>query len=112
MHEFSIAESMMESITSAVGPTKKLSRVFVTIGPLAGIAPDILSFCFPEVCNLHNMGKPELVVTKVPVRLQCWACKAEYEAGDLFSGCPSCQSLERTILSGREFRIDSVEVEE
>ena len=112
MHEFSIAEGMMNTIVEVVGPSKKITRVFVTMGPLAGIAPDILSFCFPEVCNVAGMGKPELVVDKVPARMLCGACSTEYDAADLFLVCPTCGSLERTILSGREFRIDSVEVED
>ena len=102
----------MDTIIGVVGPSKKITRVFVTIGPLAGIAPDILSFCFPEVCSMRGMGKPELVVDRTAVKMKCESCATEYEGVDLFSRCPSCGSLERTLGSGREFRIDSVEVED
>ena len=112
MHEFSIAEGMVNSIEQVVTPPKPLISVTVTIGPLAGISGEVLAFCFPEVANLRGFGKPELKVNLVPARMQCVPCKVEYVVDSVYSVCPTCGSLERVVLSGREFMIDSVEVEE
>jgi hydrogenase nickel incorporation protein HypA/HybF len=111
MHEFSIAEGMMTTIEEVVKPPRTLTKAYVTIGLFAGISPDILAFCFPEVANLHGYGKPELVVNKVPAQMKC-VCGNEYSVTDVFSVCPACGSLDRDVLSGREFTLDSVETED
>lgn len=99
-------------IGRAIGGARPLDRVNVTIGPLSGISPESLRFCFTEVANSEGFGRPELVITEIAARLVCLACGNEYQAADFYDGCPSCGSIDRKILSGREFTVDSVEFDE
>ena len=112
MHEFSVAEGMVTAIEGSVRSPAKLVSVRVTIGPLAGISGEVLAFCFPEVANARGFGKPVLAITYVQARMQCVPCTCEYLVDSVYVTCPSCGSLDRLVLSGREFMIDSVEVEE
>lgn len=112
MHELSIAESMLSAIEDQLGGVKRLVGAQVTLGPLAGICPSALSFGFAEVADARGFGRPELTINEVPARLVCLACHEEYTAADLMELCPHCGHLERTVLSGDEFTLDSVELEE
>jgi hydrogenase nickel incorporation protein HypA/HybF len=112
MHELSIAENMIDLIRSALGGTKELERVNVTLGPLSGISVEALTFCFAEVASGSGFGSPELAITEVDARLQCTDCDTVYATRDFYSVCPSCGSMNRRILGGREFSVDSVELYE
>jgi len=112
MHELSIAKDMTTIIGRAIGGPRPLDRVNVTIGPLSGISAESLRFCFGEVARSEGFGEPELVITLVAARLVCLDCETEYNAKDFYDGCPSCGSINRNILSGREFTVDSVEFDE
>jgi hydrogenase nickel incorporation protein HypA/HybF len=112
MHELSLATDMTRIIGNTLGRKIHLSRVNITIGPLSGISPESLRFCFTEIAKMEGFGEPELVITKTRARIVCLECESEYEAKDFYQGCPECGSISRRILSGREFTVDSVEIEE
>ncbi|NOQ22998.1 MAG: hypothetical protein GQ565_10190 [Candidatus Aegiribacteria sp.] len=112
MHELSLAHDMTRIIGSALGRKIPLDRVNVTIGPLSGISPESLRFCFTEVAKIEGFGEPELVINRTRAKLICLDCDAEYETKDFYQSCPDCGSISRRILSGREFTVDSVELEE
>jgi hydrogenase nickel incorporation protein HypA/HybF len=112
MHEMSLAMDMTRIIGEALGRKAPLDRVNITIGPLSGISPESLRFCFTEIARMEGFGEPELVITHTEARLLCLECDTEYEAADFYQGCPECGSISRRILSGREFTVDSVEIDE
>ncbi len=112
MHEMSLAKDMTRIIGNALGRKVHLDRVNVTIGPLSGISPESLRFCFTEIAKMDGFGEPELVITKTEALIVCLDCDTQYSATDFYQGCPSCGSIHRRILSGREFTVDSVEIEE
>jgi hydrogenase nickel incorporation protein HypA/HybF len=112
LHEFSIAEDMIRLIERTLGSRKELLTVTLTVGPLSGISPESLRFCFSEVASQHGFGSPELVVTCVLATIRCRSCGLEYKTSDFQGGCPSCSSAEMDILSGRECTLESVEIEE
>jgi len=112
MHELSLAHDMTRIIGSALGRKVHLDRVNITVGPLSGISPESLRFCFTEIAKIEGFGEPELVINLTRAKLICLDCDTEYEAKDFYQGCPDCGSISRRILSGREFTVDSVELEE
>ncbi|MFO8182842.1 MAG: hydrogenase maturation nickel metallochaperone HypA [Candidatus Aegiribacteria sp.] len=112
MHEMSLARDMTRIIGKTLGRKVRLEKVNITVGPLSGISPESLRFCFTEIARMEGFGEPELVIDKTEARLVCLECGEEYEAVDFYQGCPSCGSISRRILSGREFTVDSVEIDE
>lgn len=112
MHEMSLAYDMTRIIGNVLGRKVPLDRVNVTIGPLSGISPESLRFCFTEIAKMEGFGEPELVINLTEAKLICLQCSTEYEACDFYQGCPECGSISRKILSGREFTVDSVEIDE
>lgn len=112
MHELSVASDMIRIISDVLEGPRRLERVNVTIGPLSGISPDSLSFCFATVARESGFGEPELHIEEIAARLVCLDCGTEYNARDFYDGCPDCGSIMRRILTGSEFTIDSVELED
>ena len=112
MHEMSLARDMTRIIENALGRKIPLERVNITVGPLSGICPESLTFCFTEIAKMEGLGEPELVINRTEAKLVCLDCETEYSAADFYQGCPECGSINRRILSGREFTVDSVEIDE
>lgn len=112
MHELSLAKDMTRIIGKVLGGCRPLDTVNITIGPLSGISPESLRFCFTEVAKMEGFGEPRLVITETEAKLICLDCNVEYQAKEFYQGCPSCGSFNRRILSGREFTVDSVEIME
>ncbi|MCD4777280.1 MAG: hydrogenase maturation nickel metallochaperone HypA [Candidatus Aegiribacteria sp.] len=112
MHEISLAYDMTRIIGNTLGRKVPLDRVNITVGPLSGISPESLKFCFTEIAKMEGFGEPELVINLTEAKLVCLECSTEYQAKDFYEGCPKCGSISRNILSGREFTVDSVEIDE
>jgi hydrogenase nickel incorporation protein HypA/HybF len=112
MHEFSIADGIITTVSGQVKPGQKVTKVFVTVGPLSGVSADSLVFCFTELAAQAGLGTPELVVNKAPARLRCNKCDNEYDAQTFYVLCPKCGALDRAVLSGSELTLDSMEVED
>ena len=100
----------MRLVAEAIHPRRDLQSVTLTIGPLSGIAPHALRFCFAAVAEAQGLGSPELIIHEVPARVHCRDCEREDAVHDFFEPCPGCGGMNRTILSGNEFTVDSAEL--
>jgi hydrogenase nickel incorporation protein HypA/HybF len=112
MHELSLADSILELVGPKVHVAGRLKEVHVTVGPLSGVCVESLTFGFDALAQERGFERATLVVTRTPSRVRCNACGNEYACADLMQGCPSCGGLQRTVLSGDEFTVDSIEVDE
>lgn len=110
MHELSIAQEIFSIIEKTLGFKKELKSVSVTVGPLSGISPESLDFCFCEVADIIGYGRPELIMNLLKAYVQCRKCNCKYEVKDYYSCCPQCDCFDKEILSGNEFTVDSVEL--
>ncbi|MFC1584111.1 hydrogenase maturation nickel metallochaperone HypA [Fibrobacterota bacterium] len=110
MHELSIAHDMLELITDRLGGKKDLKTVTVTVGPLSGISPEALHFCFTESAGQQGFGTPELKIQIIKAKARCGNCGALYQLKDFYSACPECDSFDREVLSGDRFTLDTVEI--
>ena len=112
MHEWAIAEDILNTAEEALGGRKDLLSVKLTLGPLSGICADSLRFCFTEIAGQKGFGSPELLITELPARIRCRNCGLEYDAQDLYQLCPRCESLDREVLSGAQCILESLEIPE
>ncbi len=114
MHELSLAAEIVDLIRPKVPPEEKLSKVFVTVGPLSGVWPDALEFGFEEIARQNGFADAKMVITRTHARAACDDCGAEYafDPPESRPSCPRCGSSNRRVMSGNEFTVDSIEVED
>lgn len=112
MHELSIAEGILSTIEKQLGEVKPLIQVNLTIGSLAGISADSLEFWLEEVAKQKGFGFPAIVIKKTNALAVCSTCATNYELKSFYSACPKCASFERTITSGHECTINTIELED
>jgi hydrogenase nickel incorporation protein HypA/HybF len=112
MHELSITESILEIATRhalAAGATR-VTDLHIVIGRLASIVDDSVQFYWEILTKDTLCAGSTLHFTRLPARLACLNCGNEYTFDGEMMPCPKCGSAQVKVLSGEEFRLDSIEV--
>jgi len=114
MHEMSIALSIIEAV-DAKGREEgcgKISEIALLLGKLSGVEPAALRFCFSAAANGTLAENARLAITEPEGVGECAECGARFPVTFFYAECPKCRSLCITIISGEEFMIQSITIEE
>jgi hydrogenase nickel incorporation protein HypA/HybF len=108
MHELAIAESVIDTVTQRL-PDAKVTCVHLEIGPLSGVVPDSIRFCFDLATEGTGLAGAALKITEPPARCLCRSCGKEFQPDSPIVLCP-CGSPDAAVLSGEQLKILSVSV--
>ena len=114
MHEMSIALSIIEADEEKAREegAGKISGVDLVIGKLAGIEPESLKFCFSAAAK-GTLAEDAVFMVEEPEGIgECGDCGMRFPVTFYYAECPGCRSLRVTIVSGEEFLIQSITIEE
>lgn len=115
MHELSIVESVVESVTETLRgyPGARVNEVRLRVGALAAVVEDSLQFCYGIATEGTPLAGSRLVVKAVPVTVYCRDCDSVAELESLQSfRCPTCGAASEEVRHGRELEIEAIEIEE
>jgi len=134
MHEWALAESVVEAVVSALGARDlaSLRSVVVVIGELQAIEREIFDFALETLARDRPLPAVTFVIRTEPARFACTSCGTEWdlsktdnlddearesmhflpEAGHAFIRCPSCGSPDYRVTAGRGVYIESIGVGE
>ena len=114
MHELAVTQSILDIVVRhAEGAgAQRILAVNLVIGDLTGFVDDSIQFYFDFLSKDTPAQGARLEIDRVPARVRCHECGAEYAAPDsrLWS-CPDCDALGGEIIAGKEFSVASIEVE-
>jgi len=113
MHELAITEGI---INAAVPEAEKhgASRILeirLKIGELSGVLPGYIQECFDIVSQGTIAQGARLVIERIPVTIRCLDCGFEGVIDRKKIRCPQCGGAELKLIGGREYFVDSLEVE-
>jgi hydrogenase nickel incorporation protein HypA/HybF len=111
MHEYSIVQSLVDSVAAAVDgrPDAAVHRVHVAIGDLAGVDCTLLTTAY-EVFRAGTLCEhAALTIERIPVRWECPRCGAAMERGG-FLRCVLCNEPAR-LANGDEIVLQRIELE-
>jgi len=113
MHELGVTQNILQiAIEHAEkAGAKKIRRINLVIGGLAGIVDESVQFYFDFVSKGTIAEEAKLVFQKVPVRFRCRSCGKEFDFQGEEWTCPDCHAPGPEIVTGREFYLESIEVE-
>jgi hydrogenase nickel insertion protein HypA len=109
MHEFSLAQSLLELAQQNVPPGAKLTRVHVRAGALRGIDPQAMAFAWrvlTDDCSLEAC----LDIQILPWTMRCAACHRQWEAEEMSLEC-TCGSSRVMPTGSDELLLQSIECE-
>jgi len=109
MHEFSIAQSAIELAEEASGG-RRIKRITLEIGELAGVAPEALAFCFDFATEGTLAEGAALDVRRIAGTAQCELCKNIFAASSRLATC-ACGSSRICFVHGEELIVKSIELQ-
>jgi hydrogenase nickel incorporation protein HypA/HybF len=113
MHELAITQSIL-GIALDEAAKRNVSRVIsikISIGDFSGVIPQLIQ----EYYNIASKGtvaeNAKLILERVPITISCLSCGTESTVLMTSVKCPECGSDQIKLLTGREFYVNSLEVE-
>jgi len=90
----------------------KIIEIHLRIGEISDLEDEWLQRYFDFLSKDTIAEGAKLRITRVPARMQCESCNLIFplDPSTWDSQCPSCKSKESHLISGREFRVESLEV--
>jgi hydrogenase nickel incorporation protein HypA/HybF len=117
MHEFGIAQSIVEAVmveSSRLKLGNRVTKVGLKIGDLSGVDVEALRFSFEAIVSGGELSSLGLDVEQLPHRRSCRGCEKEFEVdvNDFDASCPGCGDVHSEFLSGDELEIAYLEVDD
>ena len=107
MHELSIIQSVIESLTKEVETRGggAISEITLSIGKSSGVFVDSLEFAF-EACKVGSVAQDaKLVINEPPLKGFCPTCQQEFTPPEVSLVCPKCEGP-ANITGGQELLIE------
>lgn len=113
MHELAVTESILEIATRNAEQVNavRVTEVHLVIGQLSTIVDDSVQFYWEILTQNTICQQARLLFERIPARFECQDCGGIFQLNQMLTPCPNCGSIRLKVLSGDEFRVDSIEVE-
>ncbi|WP_372792751.1 hydrogenase maturation nickel metallochaperone HypA [Lutibacter sp.] len=112
MHELSIALGIVKIAEdeTAKAKAKKVTKIELEIGVLAGVEIDSLNFVWSSAVQDTVLENAEKEILIIEGKGKCIDCDTEFEMDNIYDCCPECGSNFKGILKGKELRVKAIEV--
>ena len=111
MHELALSIAVVETaVKHSAG--RAVSVVALRVGGLRQVVPESLDFYFRVAARDTVCAEARLEQDLVPARLRCNRCSRQWELKAPTFRCPACASVDVEVISGQEFEVEWIEVEE
>ena len=113
MHELSITQEILRySIEEATRQgAEKIRAIRLRLGPFSGIVPECIQMYLDLLSEGTIAQGARIEAVTLPLKIRCRDCGREGEISRSRIACPFCGSLRLQMLSGKEFLIESLEVD-
>lgn len=113
MHEMAVTEDIMRIVREHAGRggATKVTDIYLVIGELTSFIDDSIQFYFDMLSPGTVAEGAELHFKRIKTRFRCRDCGHEFEPEDRNWVCPKCQALGGDVIAGKEFYVESLEVE-
>ncbi len=112
MHELAVTESILQiaSEHASKAGAKNVTDIYLVLGRLSSIVDDSVQFYWDAISEGTICQGAQLHFERVPAKLACLDCGTNFELPGELIPCPNCQGDHVKLVSGDEFRVDSIEI--
>lgn len=113
LHELGVTESIAGIVLrhAKMNGATRVVKVNIKLGELTGIVDHYVSFYWDMVTKDTVAQGAELNFIKVPTVAHCSRCEDDFRIQEYDLTCPRCGETASEIISGREFLVESIEIE-
>lgn len=114
MHELAVTQGILDIAVAEAEKVgnRKVINIKIKLGAFTGLVPS----CIQEYYNLISEDTvaegAELIFEKIPAVIHCETCGTDSTLYHFRLRCSKCNGNKVKIVSGKEFYIDSMEVED
>ena len=114
MHEASLVQSLLEQIGDVArkAGARRVTVARLEVGALSAVDPRALAFAFEVMRDGTVAADCVLRIEDKPLVVSCAGCGYEGVADPREPGCPGCGEVPVAVVSGRELRLLSLDVED
>jgi hydrogenase nickel incorporation protein HypA/HybF len=115
MHELAVTESILKIVVkhAKTNNANKVVRINLRIGEMTDFIGEYIQHYFDYLSKDTIAEGAMLVIEQSPVVFHCTDCDMTFQVSLKDSGkivCPRCGGVKMTLVSGREFYIQHIEV--
>jgi hydrogenase nickel incorporation protein HypA/HybF len=112
MHELAVTESILKIAIDHANRANasKVTGIYLVLGKFSSIIDDSVAFYWDILAKDTICSDAELHFERIPATLACLDCEANYTLEQELIPCPQCGSSRVRVITGDEFRLDSIEI--
>ena len=110
MHELTLTQNIID-IAVHEAQDRRITGINLVIGELSSVVEESIRFCFDVISKDTPAEGARLSVTKVPAVIRCSCCSSTFGM-EMEGLCPQCGKRGGEVTAGREFYMESIEVED
>lgn len=113
MHETVFSRQVISLIRVQLkkNPGQRVVSAVVALSPFSHVKPQALQQAFCELARGSAAESVELKIEPLEAKLECRQCKYSFAAKGPVFCCPRCASANLQLETGKEFMVQSLEVE-
>ncbi|NIP18278.1 MAG: hydrogenase nickel incorporation protein HypA [Xanthomonadales bacterium] len=112
MHELAVCQQLLNQVERLAvdRDATAVDRIVVSVGPLSGVEPHLLTQAFSVARSGTLAQHAELEVQTGPIKTRCRSCGTESQASASRLLCQSCGGWQVDVLEGTELMLMTVEL--
>lgn len=113
MHELPVTEDILRIVTDhaqRAGATH-IKTIYLVIGDLTSFIDESIQFYFDILAPGTLAAGARLNFRRIPTRFRCRECQHTFTPAGRDWHCPQCGALGGEVIAGKEFFVESIEVE-
>lgn len=110
--EHQATQNILRKSLSRTENTKRIKNIYLVIGEISELDQDLIQKHWRELSRGTPAEHARLHFRLLKAEVQCMACFSKYEPVDGKIHCPNCGSFGAKILSGEEFDLEAIELEQ
>ncbi|MBD5156502.1 MAG: hydrogenase maturation nickel metallochaperone HypA [Butyrivibrio sp.] len=113
MHELSVTEGILNTALDEARKcgASRIINIKLAMGALSGIVPECVQEYFDLLSEDTAAAGARLEFDVIPAMLCCRDCGNKFRMEHMRLRCPACSSGKVDIIQGKEFYLESMEVE-
>jgi len=110
MHEYSVA-CEIAALVKHTARGARVIKITLGVGALSGIFTESLRMYLELALPEAGLDNVAIETKDVPATFLC-SCTEQYTSDKFTAACPKCSGYQRTIVSGQDCMVESIEVDD
>ncbi len=114
MHEYPITEEIVRIAQKhcTKAKAKRVKTIRLVLGEYSGFVPESIHLYFDMIAQGTMCEDARIEIERIKAKIRCPHCDITYHRKPLSFACPQCGRDGEPTEIGKEFYIESIEVEE